>query len=84
MEHIVKILLRNINVGKNFPVGTPADGCTGFLPVGLSLDKLLSFFPAYLTFFEMQLIFEPVTPNCDIHVLRGILGSTGAKAVKAQ
>ena len=84
VEHIVKIIIGNGNIGEYFQVRLPADGGAGLFPIGRFHDQLLSLFAADLAFFEVERILVPVPADGDVHILGGVLGGTGAQAVQAQ
>ena len=84
VQHVFKVLYRNINIGEHLAVGTPFDQRAGLFPVGRLHDQLLSLFPADLALFEVKLILVSVTPDRDVHVLRGILCCAGAETVQSE
>ena len=84
VQHVFKVLYRNINIGEHLAVRTPFDQRAGLLAVGWLHDQFLSLFPADLAFFEMQLVLVAVTPDRDVHVFRRILRCAGAETVQSE
>ena len=84
VQHVFKILYRDIDIGEYLAVRAPFDQRAGLLAVGRFHDQFLSLFPADLALFEVKLILVPITPDRDVHVFRGILRRTGAEAVQAE
>ena len=84
VQDIAEILLGNVYIGKHLKVGLPADGGAGLFAVCRAYGELLSLPPDHLAFFEVQLVFIPVAPDRNVHVLRRILRCTGAETVQAE
>ena len=74
-------LVGNADRGKDLKIGTPLDGGAGaFLVAGLNLECLL-FGADDLALFKVQGVLVAVAPNCDVHVLGGVLGRARTQAV---
>ena len=84
VENILKKLLGYINIGKHLEVGAPFDSGAGFFAVCRSYRQLLTLFADNLALFKMQLVFIPVAPNGNVHVLGRILRCARAEAVQAE
>ncbi len=84
VQHVLKIVRRDVDVRKDLDVRPPADRGAGLLPVGRLGDQLLPLFAAGLALFEVQGVFLLVAPDRHVHVLGGVLRGAGAESVKAE
>ena len=84
VQDIAEILLGNVYICKHLKVGLPPYSGACLFAVGGTYCELLSFFAHYLAFFEVQLVFIPVAPDRNVHILRRILGRTRAETVQAE
>ena len=80
LERVLKIFLRNVDVGEDGQIGLPAEDGAG----GLAVGRLLFHLADKLALFKMQRIFKPVAADGRVKILGRILRGAGAEAVQAQ
>ena len=79
-DHILVILRRDVDVGKNLRVRPPFEAGAGFLPVGGFLFQTAH----VAALFKMQAVLEAVPADHRVEIFRSVLGGAGAQAVEAQ
>lgn len=80
LERVLKIFLRNVDVGEDGQIGLPAEDGAG----GLAVRRLLFHFADELALFKVQGVFKPVAADGRVKILGRILRGAGAEAVQAQ
>ena len=79
LEHVLEILLRDADVGKDVQIRQPAER-GGLAAVG----RLLVHFPDKLAAFKVQRVFPAVAADGRVKIARGILRGARAKAVETE
>ena len=82
VQHVFEEFGRNGNVGKNFPVGAPANDRPGRLL--LRTERALFQFADRFAALEMNLTHKIPVVRGDIHEFRAVLRGAGAQTVQAQ
>ena len=79
-ERVLKVFVRDVDVGKDIEIGLPAEGRPGLFPVGRLFVQLAD----DLALFKMERILEAVAADGRVEILRGVLRGACAEAVEAE
>ena len=79
-ERVLKVFVRDVDVGKDVEIGLPAEGGAGLLPVGRLFVQLAD----DLALFKMERILEAVAADGGVKIFRGVLRGACAEAVQAE